>query len=55
MKLNEVVDLQKKMKILKDALLKERQEKETSTKSKKDMEKEFDRMKTQSQEKVVES
>lgn len=48
---NEVTDMQKKMKILKDALLKERQEKDVSVKSKKDVEKELERTKTQLQEK----
>ena len=41
------------MKILKDALLKERQEKDVSVKSKKDVEKELERTKTQLQEKVI--
>ena len=45
--------MQKKMKILKDALLKERQEKDASVKIKKDLEKELERTKAQFQEKVI--
>lgn len=45
--------MQKKMKILKDALIKERQEKENVQKTKKDAEKELERLQSQIQEKVM--
>ncbi len=43
------------MKVLKDALLKERQEKDSAIKNKKDSDKELERIKAQFQDKVRES
>ncbi len=54
-KANPVADLQKKMKVLRDALIKEKQEKEILSKAKAALEKENERVKSQFQEKVSNS
>lgn len=48
----DVIELQKKMKVLRDAVLRERQEKEILAKSKNDFAAEVERLRIQLQEKV---